>query len=90
MWMTNFASAALSSWSPAPHRIEQTFQKKQSIVVRGIVSCINKVKENNASISPSMCFSTSTVMDDPTINGLLLIVEVFAVFFDYFFLILFL
>jgi hypothetical protein len=37
-----------------------------------------------------MCFSTSTVMDDPTVNGLLLIVEVFAVFFDYFFLILFL
>jgi hypothetical protein len=36
-----------------------------------------------------MCFSTSAVIDGPTVNGLLLIVEVFAVFFDHFFLILF-
>jgi hypothetical protein len=86
----NFSLAALPPWSPAPHRIEQTFQKRQSTVVRGTISRINKIKEKNASISPSMCFSTSTVIDDPTVNGLLLVVEVFTVFFDHFFLIFFL
>jgi hypothetical protein len=64
-------------------------QKRQSTVVRGIVSRIHKVKENNASISPSMCFSASTVIDGPTINGHLIVVEAFAVFFHHFFLILF-
>jgi hypothetical protein len=88
--MTNFALAALPPWSPAPHRIEQTFKKRQSTVVRGIVSRIHKVKENNASISPSMCFSASTVIDGPTVNGHLIVVEAFVVFFHHFFLILFL
>jgi hypothetical protein len=37
-----------------------------------------------------MCFSTNAVIDDPVINRLLLVVEVFAMFFDHFFLILFL
>jgi hypothetical protein len=37
-----------------------------------------------------MCFSDSAVIDGPTNNGLLLVVEAFAVFFDHFFLILFL
>jgi hypothetical protein len=37
-----------------------------------------------------MCFSASAVIDGSVINGLLLIVEVFAVFFDHFLLILFL
>jgi hypothetical protein len=37
-----------------------------------------------------MCFSASTVMDGTTVNGLLLVVEALAVFFDHFFLILFL
>jgi hypothetical protein len=80
----------LPPWSPAPHRIEQTFKKKQSTVVRGTVSHIHKVKENNASISPSMCFSSSVIIDGPSVNGLLLVVEAFAMFFDHFFLILFL
>jgi hypothetical protein len=55
-------------------------QKRQSTVVRGTVSCIHKVKENNASISPSMCFSASAVIDGPVVNGLLLVVEAFVVF----------
>jgi hypothetical protein len=80
----------LPLWSPVPHRTEQTFQKQQSTVVGGIVSHINKVKQNNASISPSMYFSASAAIGDPTINGLLLVVEVFTVFFDHFLLILFL
>jgi hypothetical protein len=79
--------ASLESSSPSNRA---NLQKKQSTVVRGIVSHIHKVKENNASISPSMCFSASTVIDGPAINGLLLIVEAFTVFFDHFFLILFL
>jgi hypothetical protein len=37
-----------------------------------------------------MCFSASTIIDDPAINGLLLVVEVFAMFFHHFFLLLFL
>jgi hypothetical protein len=37
-----------------------------------------------------MCFSTSVVIDGPAVNGLLLIVEAFAVCFHHFFLILFL
>jgi hypothetical protein len=37
-----------------------------------------------------MCFSASAVIDDPTVNELLLVVEVFTMFFDHFFLILFL
>jgi hypothetical protein len=65
-------------------------QKKQSTVVRGIVSRIHKVKENIASISPSICFPASAVRDGPTVNGIILIVEAFAVFFDHFFLIFFL
>jgi hypothetical protein len=65
-------------------------QKKQSTVVRGIVSHIHKVKENNASISPSMCFSASAIIDGSIVNGLLLVVEVFTVFFNHLFLILFL
>jgi hypothetical protein len=67
----NFASTALPPWSPA------NLEKKQSTVVRGIVSPIHKVKENNASISPSMCFFTSAVINGPTVNELLLIVEAF-------------
>jgi hypothetical protein len=65
-------------------------KKIQSTVVRGTVSHIHNVKQNNASISPSMCFSTSAVIDGPTINGLLLVVEAFIVLFYHFFLILFL
>jgi hypothetical protein len=65
-------------------------QKKQSTVVRGTISRIHKVKENNVSISPSMCFSTFVVIDGSVINGLLLVVEAFAMFFVHFFLILFL
>jgi hypothetical protein len=64
-------------------------QKKQSTVVRGTVSRIHKVKENNASISPSMCFSASAAIDGPAVNGLLLVVEVFVMFFDHLFLIFF-
>jgi hypothetical protein len=90
MWTMNFTSTALPPWSPAPHRIEQTFKKRQSIVVRGTVSHIDKVKENNASISPSTCFSASAIIDDPTVNGLIIVVEAFAVFFHHFILILFL
>jgi hypothetical protein len=52
-------------------------QKEQSIVVRGIVSRIHKVKENIASISLSMCFFASAVIDGSTVNGLLLVVEAF-------------
>jgi hypothetical protein len=37
-----------------------------------------------------MCFSASAVIDGPIVNGLLLVVEAFAVVFDHFFLILFL
>jgi hypothetical protein len=37
-----------------------------------------------------MCFSVSAVIDGLVVNGLLLIVEVFAVFFYHFLLILFL
>jgi hypothetical protein len=37
-----------------------------------------------------MCFFTSAVIDGPIVNGLLLVVEAFTVFFDHFFLILFL
>jgi hypothetical protein len=37
-----------------------------------------------------MCFSASAGIDGLAINGLLLVVEVFAIFFDHFFLILFL
>jgi hypothetical protein len=85
----NFTLAALPPWSPARHRIEQTFKRRQSIVVRGTISHIHKVKENNASISPSMCFSASPVIDGPAVNGLL-IVEAFTMFFHHFFLILFL
>jgi hypothetical protein len=65
-------------------------QKKQSTVVSGTISSIHKVKENIASISPFMCFFASAVIDGPTVNGLLLIVEAFTVFFDHLFLILFL
>jgi hypothetical protein len=35
-----------------------------------------------------MCVFTSTVIDGLTVNGLLLVVEAFIVFFDHFFLIL--
>jgi hypothetical protein len=79
--------ASLESSTPL-NRVN--LQKKQSTVVRGTVSRIYKVKENNASISPSMCFSTSAVIHGPTVNGLLLVVEVLIVFFDHFFLIHFL
>jgi hypothetical protein len=37
-----------------------------------------------------MCFSPSVVIDNPIVNGLLLVVEAFTIFFDHFFLILFL
>jgi hypothetical protein len=37
-----------------------------------------------------MCFFASAVIDGLAINGLLLVVEAFTVFFHYFFLILFL
>jgi hypothetical protein len=70
---------ALPPWSPSPHLTDQTF-KKQSIVVSGIISHIHKFKENNASISPSMCFFASDVIDGLTINELVLIVEDFARF----------
>jgi hypothetical protein len=89
MWMMNFASAALPPWSPAPFEQSKP-TKKQSTIIRGTISRIHKVKENNASISPSLCFSASVVIDGPTVNGLLLVVEVFIMFFDHFFLILFL
>jgi hypothetical protein len=79
--------ASLESSTPS-NRVN--LQKKQSTVVRGTISRIHKVKENNASISPSMCFSAFTVIDGLAVNGILLIVEVFAVIFDHFFLILFL
>jgi hypothetical protein len=52
------------------------------------MSLIHKVKENSASISPPLCFSTSAVIDGQAINGLLLVVEAFAVFFHHYFLIL--
>jgi hypothetical protein len=78
---TNFASTTLPPWSTAPHRTEQTFKKRQSTIVRGTISRIHKVKENNASISPSVCFSAFVVIDDPVVNGLLLVVEAFIVFF---------
>ncbi len=55
-------------------------KKRQSTIVRGTISRIHKVKENNASILPSMCFSASVVIDGPTVNGLLLIVEAFTMF----------
>jgi hypothetical protein len=87
--MTNFVSMALPPWSPATNRTEQIFKKK-SIIVRGTVFHIHKVKQNNASILPSMCFSTSAGIDGPVVNGLLLIVEAFTVLFDHFFLVLFL
>jgi hypothetical protein len=79
--------ASLESSTPSNRA---NLQKKQSTVVRGIISHIHKVKENIASISSSMCFSASAVIDGPTVNGLLLIVEVFAMFFYHFFLIFFL
>jgi hypothetical protein len=72
------------------HPIEQSKHKKQSTIVRGIVYRIHKVKENNASISPSMCFSASAIIDDLAINGQLVVVEAFAIFFYHFFLIFFL
>jgi hypothetical protein len=65
-------------------------RKKQSTIVRGTVSHIHKIEQNNVSISPFMCFSTSAIIDGPVVNGLLLVVEAFAVFFNHFFLILFL
>jgi hypothetical protein len=37
-----------------------------------------------------MCFSASAVIDGLTIYGLLLVVKAFAIFFDHFFLIVFL
>jgi hypothetical protein len=37
-----------------------------------------------------MCFSASAVIDGPAINGLLLVVEAFAIFFHNYFLIFFL
>jgi hypothetical protein len=37
-----------------------------------------------------MCFCASTGIDGPTVNGVLLPVDVFAVLFDHFFLIIFL
>jgi hypothetical protein len=37
-----------------------------------------------------MCFYASAIIDGLAINGLLLVVEAFVMFFDYFFLILFL
>jgi hypothetical protein len=79
--------ASLESSTPS-NRVN--LQKKQSTVVRGDISHIHKVKQNNTSISPSMCFSTSAVIDGLTVNGLLLVVEAFTIFFYHFFLILFL
>jgi hypothetical protein len=78
----------IASLESSTHRTEQTFKKMQSTVVRGVVSRIHKVEQNNASISPSMCFSASASIDSPIVNGLLLIVETFTVLFDHFFLIL--
>jgi hypothetical protein len=37
-----------------------------------------------------MCFSSSVGIDGLAVNGLLLVIEAFVVFFDHFFLILFL
>jgi hypothetical protein len=79
--------ASLESITPSNRA---NLQKKHSTVVRGIVSRIHKVKENNASISPSMCFFASTVIDGPTVNGVLVVVEAFTMFFHNLFLILFL
>jgi hypothetical protein len=77
--------ASLESSTPSNRA---NLQKRQSTVVRDTVSCIHKVKENNASISPSMFFSASTVINGSTVNGHLLVVEAFAMFFHHFFLIL--
>jgi hypothetical protein len=71
--------ASLESITPSNRA---NLQKKHSTVVRGIVSQIHKVKENNASISPSMCFFASTVIDGPTVNGVLVVVEAFTMFFS--------
>jgi hypothetical protein len=79
--------ASLESSTPSNRA---NLQKRQSTVVRGTVSRIHKVKENNVLISPSMCFSASAVIDGPTINELLLVVEAFAMFFHHLFFILFL
>jgi hypothetical protein len=79
--------ASLESSTPSNRA---NLQKRKSTIVRGIVSLIHKVKESNASISPSMWFSASAVIDGLTINGLLIIVEAFAMFFHHFFLIFFL
>jgi hypothetical protein len=79
--------ASLESSTPSNRA---NLKKKQSTVVRGIISCIHKVKGNNASISPSICFSASAIIDGLAVNGLLLIVEVFTMSFDQFVLILFL
>jgi hypothetical protein len=78
--------ASLESSTPSN---KANLQKKKSIVVRATVSRIHKVKENIASISPSMCFSISAFIDGLVINGLILIVEALTVFFDHFFLLLF-
>jgi hypothetical protein len=79
--------SSLESSTPSK---KANLKKKESIVVRGIVSRIHKVKQNNASNSPSMCFSAYAGMDGSANNGLVLVVEAFTVLFDYFFLILFL
>jgi hypothetical protein len=83
-------SSVIASPESSTASNKANLQKKQSIVVRGTVSHIHKVKQSNASISLSMCFFASTVIDSPAVYGLLLIVEAFAMFFDHFFLILFL
>jgi hypothetical protein len=81
------AIASLESSTPSNRA---NLQKKQSTVVKDTISHIHKGKQNNASISSSMCFSASVVIDSSSINELLLVVEAFAVFFDHFFCIHFL
>jgi hypothetical protein len=73
--------SGIASLESSTQSNRENLQKNQSKIVRGTISHIHKVKEKNALISPSMCFSATTV--------LLLIVEAFIMFFDNFFLILF-
>jgi hypothetical protein len=86
--MMNFPSVTLPPWSPPLQRIEHTFKKRQSTTIRGTVSHIHKHKQNNISISPSICFFASAGIDGLTINGLILPVEAFTILFDHFFPIL--
>jgi hypothetical protein len=77
--------SVIASLESSTHQTKQTLKK--STTVRDTVSHIHKVKQNNVSISSSMCFSASAVIDGPAINGLFLVVKAFAIFFYHLFLI---